>query len=589
MKSINSLPKTTFSGRRFTRKQLREVQQTVQTFRSLSRNELALTVCEHLDWRGPNGALKLQSCLALLKALEGQGLIELPEIRASMARPEPTPSFDEHPACPPVEGSLASVGPISLRPVTTRQGRQRLGAYIQTHHYLGYKRPFGSYLGYFIVSESQQQELGCLVFAACASWTLAPRDQWIGWDKKHREKLLPLILRNTRFLVFPWVQVPHLASHALSLATKRIADDWVGAYGYRPVLIETFVDPERFSGSCYQAANWAYVGKTQGRGRDDPRHEALETKKDIYLFPLCADWQKSLTRGHQRTEIKKRYRNDLASSHTRSVGDEFIALWEHVVDILHEVAAEYDRQWRQRKRLIDSMMLMLLIFRLVTSKGSQSYGTTIDDLWDSCERLNLKLPQKGSIAPSSFCVARKKLDESIFQCANTRILEAYAPQRARYTWRGHRLFAVDGTKVNLPRNLVESGYPTPSQTSHYPQALVSCLYELKSRLPIDFDLVSHADERRCASHHFRALSEGDVVVYDRGYFSYVMLHQHRHAGIHAVFRLQENSFTPINEFFAGKDSDRLVTIFPSRHTRKDIRDKHPALDIVPLKMPPVSG
>ncbi|MFV2045617.1 MAG: IS4 family transposase, partial [Anaerolineales bacterium] len=172
----------------------------------------------------------------------------------------------------------------------------------------------------------------------------------------------------------------------------------------------------------------------------------------------------------------------------------------------------------------------------------------------------------------------------IFQVANTRIIEAYAPQRAQHTWRGHRLFGVDGTKVNLPPKLIDFGYSTPNQAAHYPQALVSCLYELQSRLPFDFDVVSHGDERKCASIHIDALSATDVVVYDRGYFSYAMLHKHSHSGIHAIFRLKERSFAPIKEFFSSRESDGLVTIDPSPQARAHILEKHPDLDIVPLQM-----
>ena len=257
-----------------------------------------------------------------------------------------------------------------------------------------------------------------------------------------------MVLSNDRFVIFPWVTVPNLASHVLSLATTHIADDWGSLHGYRPVLIETFVDPTRYSGTCYQAANWTHLGQTQGRGRDAPRHACRETKKDIYVYPLRRDWRQCLTQGHRQADRKKRYRNDLASSHTRSVGEAFITLWEHVVTILHEVAAEYDAQGRVRTRVIDSMILLLLIFRSVSSKHAQGYGTTIDDLWDSCDRLQISLPQKSSIAPSSFCAARTKLDASIFRCVNRRILTAYAPERGMYRWRGHRLFAVDGTKIN---------------------------------------------------------------------------------------------------------------------------------------------
>jgi len=584
MKSVASLPKTTFSGRRFTRRQLAGVQETVEAFSNLSRSELALTVCEHLDWRTPSGSLKIQSSLTLLEALEEYGVISLPPKRARKPQVRRVPSFEEHPASPPVEGPLDSVAPVTLRMVTTQEDRERWKAYLQSYHYLGYRHPFGAHLGYFIVSEPLQQELGCFVFAGSAAWALAPRDQWIGWDKKHREKLLQLILSNDRFLIFPWVKVPHLASHALSLVTNRIADDWVRLHGYRPSLIETFVDPTRFSGTCYQAANWQCLGQTQGRGRDDPGKEYPETKKDIYVYPLQTDWRESLTKGHRKVELKKRYRNDLASSHKRDVGDAFVVLWENVVEILHQVAAEYDERWQVRKRVINSMILMLLIFRLVSSKNSQSYGTTIDDLWDSCDRLKISLPQKSSISPSSFCAARRKLDESIFQCANQRILGAYAPERNRYTWHGHRLFAVDGSKINLPRSLVKLGYRTPNAEAHYPQGLLSCLYEIRSRLPYDFDVVAHSDERMCARRHLNVLKENDVVVYDRGYYSYAMLHQHYQAGIHAVFRLQESSSTVIRDFFASGDTDRDVTISPSARAASDIRKRNPDLDIVPLRM-----
>lgn len=584
MRSIESLPKTTFSGRKFTRKQLARVQETVQTFRSLSRKELALTVCEHLDWRNPRGALKIQSCLILLDALEDHGVISLPPKRVTKSPVRRDPAVDVRPPSLSIEDSLAALRPISLRVVSTSDDRERWKAYLETYHYLGYKHPFGAHLGYLMVSEASQQELGCFVFSASAAWALAPRDQWIGWGKKHREKLLSLILSNDRFLILPWVRVPNLASHALSLATSQIADDWVRLHGYRPVLIETFVDSTRYSGTCYQAANWERLGQTQGRGRDDPRHEHGETKKDIYVYPLTGDWRECLTQLHRKADLQKRQRDDVRSSRRPSVDDGFIALWENVIEILHDVAAEYDERWQVRKRVINSMILMLLIFRLVCSKGSQSYGTTIDDLWDSCDRLKISLPQKSSIAPSSFCAARNKLDESIYQCANQRILEAYASERSRYTWHGHRLFAVDGSKINLPRSLVKLGYRTPNAEAHYPQGLLSCLYEIRSQLPYDFDLVAHSDERMCARRHLDVLNDNDVVVYDRGYYSYSMLHQHYQAGVHAVFRVQESSSTAIRAFLASGDTDRDVTIAPSARGASEIRERNPDFNIVPLRM-----
>jgi hypothetical protein len=460
--------------------------------------------------------------------------------------------------------------------------REQWKAYLQTYHYLGYRQPVGPHLGYFMVSGPGKVRLGCLLFSASAAWALAPRDRWIGWDLQHRKKLLPLVLSNDRFLIFPWVEVPHLASHALSLATGQVAEDWMRAFGYRPVLIETFVDPTRFAGTCYRAANWQFLGLTQGRGRLAPDHQCRTTKKEIFVYPLESDWQQCLTQAPRAVDLKKRYRNDLQASRARSIDESFVSLWEKVAQIFQDVAADYDRKWRLRQRVIGTLILMLLIFRLVTSKNKQSYGTTIDDLWDHCQRLNLTLPQTSSIAPSSFCAARQKLDEAVFKSANQKILAAYATED--YSWLGHRLFAVDGSKINLPRELLASGYSTPAQNAHYPQGLVSCLYQLKSKLPFDFDLASHANERLSALEHLKVLQTGDIVVYDRGYFSYVLLHRHVQTRIHAIFRLQENSCAVIKTFFANSQTDIEITYLPSPQPQAQIRSQYPNLQIVPLKL-----
>jgi hypothetical protein len=382
-------------------------------------------------------------------------------------------------------------------------------------------------------------------------------------------------------LIFPWINVPNLAGQAISLAIKQIGDDWLDVHGYRPVLIETFVDTTKYSGSCYQAANWQYIGKTQGRGRFDPKHECKQTIKDIYIYPIDSDWRHTLTNCHSSSSLKKKYRNDIQSSNTRSVGDDFVALWEKVVNVISEVASQYDKQWQVRKRVINSMLIILLIFRLVCSKNSQSYGTTIDELWDSCDRLDLPLPQNGSIAPSSFCTARMKLDEAVFKQLNREIIATYAQQYQEentYKWLGHRFFAVDGSKINLPRKLLSSNYKLPSKNANYPQGLLSCLYQVKSQMPFDFDLVSHANERICAQHHLDTLQEDDVVVYDRGYFSYAMLYQHVNSKIHAVFRLQKIA-TPLSEIFFPAGI-RILSL-PSIRLQKN--DGKSCLNILKLK------
>ena len=193
MRSVDALPKTTVSGRRFTRRQLAQVQETVQTFANLSRTELAETVCEHLNWKNPRGRNKINSCFKLLETLEAHGIIVLPAKRQANT---PTPGvinveeLAEH--GPPVDAQLQALLPIVLQPVLTTRDRAALKASIQAHHYLGYKRPMGAQLAYFVVSQPLNQRLGCLLFSASAAWHLAPRDQWIGWEKKHRENYFTL-------------------------------------------------------------------------------------------------------------------------------------------------------------------------------------------------------------------------------------------------------------------------------------------------------------------------------------------------------------------------------------------------------------
>ncbi|MFH1766682.1 MAG: IS4 family transposase [Patescibacteria group bacterium] len=582
MKPIEALESTTFRGRRFTRKQLEQVQETVHSFQNLSRKELSQTICENLNWKTPKGTNKTYSGLALLEKLEALGVITLPAKRHTRIPVQhPTPHKEAEAL---VDGNLTAIEPIVLKLVTTNEDRTLWKSYIQSYHYLGYKRPIGSHLCYFVVSEARQQNVGCVLFSAAAAWRLAPRDKWIGWDKKQREKFLHLVLSQNRFLIFPWVKVPNLGSKILSLSTKQVGNDWVSVHGYRPVLIETFVDPTRFSGTSYRAANWHYLGETQGRG-DDPEHKNNKTRKAIFVYPLQSDWRQCLTEGCRSRTLKKRYRNDVLASSKQTVGDNFVNLWEKVIHIIHETANEYDDKWRIRRRVLNSKLLMLLIFRLVSSRNSKSYGTAIDDLWDSCDKLKITLPQENSIAPSSFCAARKKLDASVFKCVNQRIISEYAQEAGRYKWLGHRLFAIDGSRINLPRELTAYGYKTLSKNMYYPEGLLSCLYQIKSQLPFDFSLTPHLDERLCATQHLNILRPHDVVVYDRGYFSYMLLRQHCQMGIHAIFRLQDYSCNVIREFSESSQTDVVVDIAPSR--KRNIQQRYPDysnLNPVPFKM-----
>ncbi len=582
MESIEALETTTFSGRRFTRTQLAQVQETVAMFRRLSRKELAATLCEHLKWFSPNKTNKVMSCLKLLEELEEQGIVSLPAKRQTQQRTY-LPSKMEAEHEPELRASLGEIGPIELERVSTKEEHDEYKNYLRKYHYLGFKHAVGNQIAYFIVAKNSKKKLGCMLFSGSATYSLAARDAWIGWNEAQRKKLLPLVLRNNRFLIFPWVYVPHLASKALSMVTNRIGEDWLQTYGHQPVLIETFVDKTKYGGTSYQAANWQLVGETTSQNRDDSGNK--KSIKDIYLYPLRADFKKQLTGETSNSAQKKRYRNDLKSSNLRAVDDDFIQLWQKVIHVVHEAALEYDDKWRLRKRLISTLILILFVFRLISSKKSQNYGTTIDELWDSCKALNLSLPQKSSIAASSLCNARQKLDEEVFRCINQRIIQNYASSSNEDAcWMGHRVFAVDGSKVNLPRHLLENGYETPSKMSGYPQGLLSCLYQLKTKIPFDFELSAHGDERVAAEKHLLHLEKNDVVVYDRGYLSYYMAYLHVKHGINAVFRLSESSFSEVNDFFKSDETDRTVTICASAKIKQNIRKEHKDFDFIPLQL-----
>ncbi len=281
------------SGRYFTTQELLEIKETVRLFPGLSRTELVKTICENLNWVTPTGQYKTNSCQQLLEKLERQGLVTLPD--KQKCRDYITKQLSIGPRTEPglaVEGAVSKLEPIEVAPVKSREDQHLWNEYVHRYHGLGYKRPFGAHQRYYIVS-GDEQKLGCLLFAA-AAWALKVRDEWIGWTEVDRSLRLNLIVNNTRLLIFPWVRVKNLASKTLSLAAKRIGFDWQKRYGYRPVLLETFVDPEKYRGTCYKAANWIFLGQTAGRGRTELHNKRPFSRKDIYVYPLVANFRSYL-------------------------------------------------------------------------------------------------------------------------------------------------------------------------------------------------------------------------------------------------------------------------------------------------------
>ena len=584
---IESLNTTTFAGRRFTRKQLSVVQQTVQTFPSLSLRELAHTVCENLDWVTSTGTNKIQTCLNALEAMQTADLFVLPKKKErSKRKQKPIPQSHHTDPQSVITGSLAQWDCLTLQTVTAKDEVERWNAFVDRYHYLGYKRPIGTHLRYFIVAQGHsgdEQILGCLLFAF-ATVSLDCRDQWIGWDEQARQRRLNLVVNNNRFLILPWVEVKNLASKVLSMAAAQVPDDWMALHRFRPVLMETFVDPDKYMGTCYQAANWQLVGQTKGK-KGSARVDAV-TQKDVYVYPLTTDYQAQLIEGKQPS-LKRHGRKKapkLLSPSTLAPNDPFIILWQRIAHIVFEVAEDFDQQWQIRRRVIDTRLLILLIFRLVLSKNKQGYGATLLELWDQCRLMNIPLPSAKPVAQSSFSNARKKLDESIFKSLNSKIISAYEVGLGEQRWQTHRVFAVDCTKINLPRQLLDQPYRLPSDKAYYPQGMVSCLYQIKSKIPYDFDLVAHRHERTPALAHLKVLKPLDLVIYDRGYFSYGMLYHHLEVGVDVVFRLQPNSSTPIRKFFNGTETDQIVSLEMPTKRHNEVRRKYPDVEFKSLQL-----
>ena len=288
------------------------------------------------------------------------------------------------------------------------------------------------------------------------------------------------MLGNPRFLILPWVRVGNLASKALSLATRGLADDWKARHGYRPVLVETFVDPARFDGACYRAANWRHLGETAGK-------RSARTPKSVFVQPLDKDFRAILVEGRRRAP---------RPAPPGGSADALAERWGPLIDAVVAVARDFDRHWQRRRRSLNTLLVVLFVFRLVLAKNRQGYGATLAELWDQCRRQGVPLPQPSPVSPSAMCAARAKVHENLFRALHAELLRRAGETAMGPRWKGHRLFAVDGTKLNLPRPLVAAGYRTPSDNAHYPQGLLSCLYRLRSRIPVDFDLVAHADEKK---------------------------------------------------------------------------------------------
>ena len=283
----------TYCGREFSRVELCKIRRIIKEDPGRTRWAISIRVCEILKWIKPDGGLKDMSCRVAMLRMQEDGLLSLPPPRKrngngkryARRTPEAEPQ-------PPITTPAGELRELCLELVTTRQESHLWNEYISRYHYLGYSPLPGAQLRYFVRAESRI--LALLGFGA-AAWKVAPRDTFIGWTPEQRRENLHLVVNNARFLILPWVSSKCLASKLLALAARRLPHDWLVRYNYSPLMIETFVEKERFLGTCYKAANWLCLGDTQGRGKLDTNALFLLPVKSVWVYPLHSYFRQRLT------------------------------------------------------------------------------------------------------------------------------------------------------------------------------------------------------------------------------------------------------------------------------------------------------
>jgi len=284
-----------YRGQEIGSEQIVFLREFIRTHPTSSRWKLSRQLCEALGWKQANGALRDMVCRGLLLMLERAGEIQLPAVRRHIqgqcrtGRPRPEAVLIDH---TPLEMPLKALGPIEIQPVRRTADEPLFNSLMEHYHYLAYEQPVGEHLKYLAWAQGRP--------IACLAWSSAPRhlgsrDRYIGWSAEARRRNIRFIAYNTRFLILPWVRVPHLASHILGKVTRALSDDWAQMYEHPVYFAETFIDPGRFRGTCYRAANWQLLGLTTGRGKNDQTNKPNRPIKEILGLPLTARFRKYLT------------------------------------------------------------------------------------------------------------------------------------------------------------------------------------------------------------------------------------------------------------------------------------------------------
>ena len=268
------------------------IQATVDRYWDKGRKQISKILCQQWNWRQPNGRLKDMACRELLLTLNRKGLLTLPtRLRSAnndkRNRSIPVVEIDQT----PLQTKLSDLLPVELKLVRNTSLEPLYNSLVQQYHYLGYRQIVGNHLKYIAFIDGQA--VACLGWGS-AAWSVKSRDSFVGWDKPTKEKNLHFVVNNTRFLILPWVSVKCLASKILAINARRISDDWLKVYNHPLFLLETFVEKDRFKGTCYKAANWICTGQTKGIAKKGHDHLFHGKIKDVYLYPLRKDFRKYL-------------------------------------------------------------------------------------------------------------------------------------------------------------------------------------------------------------------------------------------------------------------------------------------------------
>jgi hypothetical protein len=282
-----------YRGRVITTEDIAFIRRLISENAGASRRALSAKLCDAWQWKQANGIPREMVCRGLMLMLHRAGEIELPPVRQTslnpLVRPQrPAPVLID---TTPVRGPLTQIQPLEFQQVRRTADEPLFNSLIEQHHYLGYEQPVGEHLKYLAWGQGRP--------IACLAWSSAPRhlgsrDRFIGWSAEARRRNIRFLAYNTRFLILPWVQVEHLASHILGRMTKRLSQDWERVYGHPIYFLETFIDPERFRGTCYRAANWVLLGRTTGRGKDDQTNRPNRSIKEVLGYPLTRRFRQLL-------------------------------------------------------------------------------------------------------------------------------------------------------------------------------------------------------------------------------------------------------------------------------------------------------